>query len=129
MATYSRTIHNVVVKKCTVVEDLHEGRSFCKVWCCVVEQTGGQAQEVRAKALPLGLKSKPDDRVEPAAGRMDSAENFVRGESGHSSRWGGFCGLFFGKHRSSVFPFPCCLRFAEASAQERCQQNEIAFFA
>ena len=82
MAPDSRTIHDVVMKNCPVVESLYEGRSFGKMRCCVAEQSGGQAEEVRAKALPLGLKDKADDRVQPMARRMYSVENLSRGESG-----------------------------------------------
>ena len=128
MAPDSRTIHDVVMKKRSVMESLHQGRSFCKVRCCVAEQSGRQTEEVRAKAFPLGLKDKADDRVQPMAGWMDSVENLVRGESGHGNHVSGFCGLLLGKHRSSVFLF-CCLRFAEEPAQEGCQPDEIAFIA
>jgi hypothetical protein len=129
MAPDSRTIHDVVMKKRPVVKGLHQGRGIGKMRCRVAEQSGGQAEEVRAKALPLGLKDKADDRVQPMAGGVDSVENLVRGESGHANHVSAFCGLLLGKHRNSAFLFFCCFRFAETSAQEGCQRDEIAFFA
>ncbi len=130
MAPDSRTIHDVVMKNRPVVEGLHEGRSFGKMRCCVAEQSGGQAEEVRAKALPLGLKDKADDRVQPMAGRMDSVENLSRASerAWQSDRvdsvdfsWGSI-GVPYSF--SSVR-----FRFAEGYAQEGCQPGEIAFIA
>jgi hypothetical protein len=127
MATDSRTIHDVVMKKGSVVEGLHQGCSFGKMRGCVAEQSSGQAEEVGAKALPLGLKDKADDRVQPTAGRMDSVENLVCGERGHDNRVSGFCGLLLGKHRSSLFPSCCCLRFAEESGKKGANRTKSHF--
>ena len=129
VASDSCAIHDVVMKKRSVVEGLYKGRSFCKVRRCVVEQSGGQAEEVRTKALPLGLKEKADDRVQPMAGGMDSVKNLSRAQSRRGHRIGGFCVLLFGKHRRSLFPSCCCFRFAKGSAQEGCQQDETAYIA
>jgi hypothetical protein len=92
----SRTIHDVIMKKGPVVESLHEGSGFCKVRCRLAKQSSGQTEEVGSKTFPLCLKNESDDGVQPVAGRVESRENFIGGQTGNGDGENGLCALLLG---------------------------------